>query len=190
MYILQFCVKSYSSLLFLYAGYTPYSQQSIIPSFLVCPSTLHAQETWPLLHPGSGCEQGVTVRPVLPNASWQVVCETLVSCLFPLPTLSSLTAFPLWTWRALFGFHPLCWSRESSHTPMLSLEEHLLTFPAQYLLLHFKLAEMSEKFIPNTLSEHRYINPNLPLKFCQQLFAVNFVLAKYLITYWGKINET
>lgn len=35
----------------------------------------------PILTLGPGCEPGVPAKPVLLNALWQVVCETLVCCL-------------------------------------------------------------------------------------------------------------
>ena len=60
---------------------------SVSPARSACRTspTTH-QRGDPGLTPGAGCELGVPVRPVLLNALWQVVCETPVFCLFPLPS--------------------------------------------------------------------------------------------------------
>lgn len=75
---------------------------------------------WPLLHPGSGCELHVPVRPVLLNTFWQVVCEALVGCLFALPTPALLTVSPLWGWGAPLGSsQKASVHRELTHTCLL-----------------------------------------------------------------------
>lgn len=103
--------------------------------------TMHRWDD-PWLTSGTGCELGVPVRPVLLNASWQVVCETLVFCLFLPPR-------PCWQcphceYEGLCfvlpaSLQPVLVRRELAHTSAISvgtsvdLPAHCLTFYAYWL---------------------------------------------------------